>query len=237
MQRLIASTQASYANVLRISGKPQEAAAAARLALQTLYRLQTIAPNNAEYRRLSSSVETILAGSLAASGDIPGSLEAFSRSIRSMEIAVEIDPSDFGSPLRLAGTLLAFSRRLAQGPEKARAHDAAQEAIQLLQRTAENPGAGAVEWNEYADALLKVEWPDLQSPAKALPLAQNAVASSKGQNPFFLDTLAWAYFRTGNANKAVESEREALRLVPADAKGGLRDELSAGLNQFLAAGH
>jgi predicted Zn-dependent protease len=136
----------------------------------------------------------------------------------------------------LATTLLAFSRRLAQGPEKARAHDAAQQALRLLEQTSGKPGAGAVEWNEYADALLKVDWPDLQSPAKALQLAGNAVASTKRENPFFLDTLAWAYFRTGNAPGAVETERDALRLLPADAKGGLHDELAQGLETFLRGG-
>ncbi len=40
-------------------------------------------------------------------------------------------------------------------------------------------------------------------------------------NPFFLDTLAWAYFRSGEAPKAAETEREALSLLPAGAKGGL----------------
>ena len=234
VQRLIATTEGSYANALRLSGKPKDAATEANAALESLQKLQSLAPSNAEYRRLASTAEVILASSLAATGDVPGSLEAFGRSIRSMEIAVEIDPSDLGSPLRLAGTLLAFSRRLAQGPEKARAHDAAQEALRLLQQTCDKPGAGPVEWNEYADALIKVDWPDLQGPPKALQLAQNAVSSSKRQNPFFLDTLAWAYFRTGNAPKAVETEREALRLVPADAKGGLHDELARGLDSFLA---
>lgn len=234
VQRHVAVTEASYANALRLSGKPRDAAAQVKLGLESLRKLQSLAPSNAEYRRLASSAETILAVSLAATGDIPGSLDAFDRAIRSMEIAIEIDPSDLGSPLRLAGTLLAFSRRLAQGTEKARAHDAAREAMRLLQQTAGKSNAGAVEWNEYADALLKVDWPDLQSPGKALQLAENAVASSKRQNPFFLDTLAWAYFRTGNAPKAVETERDALRLLPPDAKGGLHDELAHGLESFLA---
>jgi tetratricopeptide (TPR) repeat protein/tRNA A-37 threonylcarbamoyl transferase component Bud32 len=234
VQRLIATTQASYANALRLSGKPRDAATQAGLALESLEKLQALAPSNAEYRRLAASTETILAGSLAASGDIPASLDAFGRAIRSMDIAVEIDPSDLGSPLRLAGTLLAFSRQLGQGAEKIRAHDAARQALQLLEQTSQKPGAGAVEWNEYADALLKVDWPDLRAPAKALALAGNAVASSQRQNPFFLDTLAWAYFRTGNTPKAVETEREALRLLPGDAKGGLHDELAHGLESFLA---
>ncbi|HEV2447077.1 MAG TPA: hypothetical protein VGS58_14195, partial [Candidatus Sulfopaludibacter sp.] len=233
VQRLIAVTQASYANALRLSRKPADAAVQAKLAVESLGRLELLAPNNAEYRRLASTAETILAGSLAASGDAAASLEAFRRSVHSMEVAIEIDPSDLGSPLRLAVTLRAFSQRLTAAGNKDAGHQAAQEAVRLLQETAEKPGAGAVEWNEYADALLKVEWPDLVQPAKALQLAQNAVSATKRTNPFFLDTLAWAYFRNGDAPKAAQTEREALGLLPADAKGGLHDELDRGLSTFL----
>jgi len=84
VQRLIATAEGSYANALRLSGKPQDAVVQARLAVESLQALQSLAPSNAEYRRLASSAETILAGSLAASGDIPGSLDAFGRSIRSV---------------------------------------------------------------------------------------------------------------------------------------------------------
>jgi len=56
---------------------------------------------------------------------------------------------------------------------------------------------------------------------------QNAVAATHRNNPFFLDTLAWAYFRTGDASKAADTERDALRLLPA----GWR---VVGLNVFSA---
>ena len=235
VQRLLATTEASYANAMRFSGKAKEAGPQAKLALESLHRLEGLAPSNAEYRRLTSTAEMILAGSLAASGDSQGSLEAFDRSIRSMEIAIEIDPSDLGSPLRLAVTLLAFSKRLAQGPQKERAHDAAREAMRLLQSTSEKPGAGVVEWNEYANALLQSDWPDLRAPERALELAARAASSSERKNPSILDTLAWAYFRNGDAPKAVDTEREALRLLPPDAKGGLHDELTRGLENFVSA--
>jgi non-specific serine/threonine protein kinase/serine/threonine-protein kinase len=230
--RRLASTEASYGNAFRLSRKPQDAAVQSRLAIESFDRLEALAPSNAEYRRLASSAETILALSLAATGDNAGSQEAFRKSVQSMEIAVEIDPTDLSSPLRLAVTLLAFSRHLQQTGDKASAHQNAQDALALLERTAQKPSAGAVEWNEYADALLKVEQPDLLQPAKALHLAQNAVAATNRMNPFFLDTLAWAYFRSGNAPKAAETESDALRLLPADAKGGLHDELQHGLETF-----
>jgi tRNA A-37 threonylcarbamoyl transferase component Bud32/tetratricopeptide (TPR) repeat protein len=230
--RLIATTEASYANALRLSRKPQEAAVQSRLAIESFDRLEALAPSNAEYRRLASSAGTILALSLAATGDSAGSQEAFRKSVQSMEIAIEIDPADLGSPLRLAVTLLAFSKHLQQTGDNASAHQTAQDGLALLERATQKPSAGAVEWNEYADALLKVDQSDLLQPAKALHLAQNAVAATNRTNPFFLDTLAWAYFRSGDSSKAAETERDALRLLPSGAQGGLRDELQHGLETF-----
>ena len=234
IQRLIANTEGSYANAQRLSKNPQEAEKHARLALESLQRLELLAPNNAEYRRLASATETILAGSLAASGNMPAGLEAFRRAVQAMRIAIEIDPDDLGSALRLSVTLLAFSGRLAASGNQDAAHDAAREAVQLLQYTAERPGAGALEWNEYANALLKVDWPDLRQVNKALQLSQNAVAATSRKNPFFLDTLAWARFRNGETDKAADVEREALALLPPNSSGGLHDELAGALKAFLS---
>ena len=233
VQRIVASNEGSYANALRLSRRPKDAAAEATQAVEVLHRLETLAPNNAEYRRLASGAESILASSLAAVGDSEGSTEAYRRAVASMELAIEIDPSDLGSPLRLAVTLLDFSHKMATGSDTAGARDAARQALQLLAKTADQPGAGPIEWNEYADALLKVDWPDIRQPAKALSLAQKAAAATRRENPFILDTLAWAYFRSGDAPKAVQAEQEALRLLPAGAKGGLHDELDRGLKTFL----
>ena len=236
VQREAATTNASYANALRLTGRSQDALKYARLALDSFHRLEYLAPNNAEYRRLDSSAELILASSLSAAGNLRASLEAYQRSVHSMQIAVEIDPSDLGSPLRLAFALRAFSQRLSAAGNRDDAHDAAKEALQLLKTASEKPGAGAVEWNDYADALLKVEWPDLRQWPEALQFAQNAVASTQRKNPICLDTLAWAYYRNGNAQVAIATEREALGLLPPGAKGGLHDELERTLNTFLADG-
>jgi non-specific serine/threonine protein kinase/serine/threonine-protein kinase len=230
--RSLATTHTAFANALRLSGNPAEAAKQGVAAAASFERLQLLAPNNAEYRRLASTNGTVLAITLAATGDQQGSLDAFRRAVHSMEVALEIDPTDLNSPLRLAVTLLAFSRRLTAAGNPTAAHDAAGEALRLLDQTASRPAAGPVEWNEYADALLKAGFPDLTQPPKALQLATRAVAATNRKNAFFLDTLAWAYFRTGDAAKAAETERDALALVPAGAQGGLHDELQRGLDTF-----
>ena len=131
-------------------------------------------------------------------------------------------------------TLLSLARRQSASGDKDSAHDTARQALQLLEETAQQPGAGALEWNEYADALLKVEWPDLRQPARALKLASDAVSATNRKNPFILDTLAWAWYRTGDAARAVATEREALGLLPAKATGGLSLELTRALKTFTS---
>ena len=234
VEHTVAATEASWANALRLSQKPQEAVKHATLALASLKRLQALAPNNAEYRRLSSTAETILANCLAADGRAAESIAAYRRAAQSMQIAMEIDPGDLGSALRLAVTLRSLARRLSAGGDKDSAHETARQALQLLEQTAQQPGAGAVEWNEYADALVKVEWPDLRQPARALQLARDAVAATNRKNPFILDTLAWACYRAGDPTQAVETEREALALLPPKATGGLSLELNQALKTFSA---
>ncbi len=58
-------------------------------------------------------------------------------------------------------------------------------------------------------------------------------AATGRKDPAILDTLAWAWFRTSDEAAAAATEREALALVPADAQGGLDEELQRGLNTFL----
>lgn len=234
VQRLVATTEFAYANALRLTSRPQEAVNYTQLALDSFHRLETLAPNNAEYRRLDSSAELVLANSYSAVSDWRSSLAAFRRSVHSMETAIEIDPADLGGPLRLAFALRSFSRRLTAAGNRDEAHDADREALDLLRTTSERPGAGPVEWNEYADALLKIEWPDLRRWPEALQFAEQAVSKTERKNPILLDTLAWAYYRNGNRQEAIATEREALQLLPANARGGLHDELDRDLKTFLA---
>jgi len=65
-----------------------------------------------------------------------------------------------------------------------------------------------------------------------LRLAESAVAATRRRNPFFLDTLAWAWYRSKDASKAAGVEREAIALLPPNAQGGLHDELTTALRTF-----
>jgi tetratricopeptide (TPR) repeat protein len=104
--------------------------------------------------------------------------------------------------------------------------------LSTLRESAESPGAGVLEWNEYANALNECPEPSMMRPADALRFASQAVDASKRLDPRALDTLAWAYFRSGDRTKAAETMRLALALTPAAPKTPLRASLEMGLRQF-----
>ena len=80
----------------------------------------------------------------------------------------------------------------------------AAELIRHQRRAAEQPDATAGDLNEYAWDLLAIGLEDLRDPQAALPVAQRAVEMSGGENAIILDTLARAYFMTGDTAKAIE---------------------------------
>lgn len=87
--------------------------------------------------------------------------------------------------------------------------------------------------NEVAWTLLTTEPADLRDPKSALDLALRSNNLTSFENAGYLDTLALAYFMTGDSSKAVEYEKKAVSLLPAGSSP-LRDELEANLARFQA---
>ncbi len=54
---------------------------------------------------------------------------------------------------------------------------------------------------------------DLRDPSEALPVAIRANELSGGDRPNILDTLALAYFRNGDPDRALKTQRTALALL------------------------
>jgi tetratricopeptide (TPR) repeat protein len=77
-----------------------------------------------------------------------------------------------------------------------------------------------------------------RNPAEALPLAQRAARLTDSRNATVLDTLALAYFSTGQLERAVETQRAAVALVSASGDSTaprLRERLDFYLGQLQAA--
>ena len=89
--------------------------------------------------------------------------------------------------------------------------------------------------NRYARDLLTHESARKADAAKALPMALQAVELSEGRDPNIMDTLALAYFKTGDATRAVETQEKAIALLPRGEQDPKYKEFSERLATFRAA--
>jgi tetratricopeptide (TPR) repeat protein len=234
VRRTLASTCAAFGNLLRHLNQVPEALRYLAKASGLFEALAAEQPNNVEYRRLIAYTQIYVAQALLAQDDRVGAMATYSKAVASMQTLMSIDPTDSKAPAGLALALTRMAAEMKKIGDLTNAEKAGGDAIELMRAVAERPGAGPYEWNDYANALLKSEIESLRQPAKALELALRATRATKESNALFLDTLAWAYFRNGDAPSAIRTQRQALSLVPAgNALGqGLRSELEQGLAQF-----
>ena len=234
VRRTLASTCAAFGNLLRHLDQVPETLRYLAKAGALFEALATEQPNNVEYRRLIAYTQIYVAQALLAQDDRVGAMATYAKAVTSMQTLMSIDPSDSKAPAGLSLALTRMAAEMKKVGDLANAEKAGRQALDLMRAVAERPGAGAYEWNDYANALLKSEIESLRQPAKALELALRANHDTKDSNAMFLDTLAWAYYRSGDSPAAVRAERRALSLVPAgNALGqGLRTELEQGLAQF-----
>jgi tetratricopeptide (TPR) repeat protein len=234
VRRTLASTCAAFGNLLRHLEKVPEALIYLAKAGALFETLAAEQPNNVEYRRLIAYTQIYVAQALLAQDDRAAAMATFAKAVASIQLLMSIDPTDSKAPAGLALALTRMAFEMKKLGDLASAEKAGRDAIELMRAVAERPGAGPYEWNDYANALVKSETESLRQPDKALELALRATRATKEANALFLDTLAWAYFRNGDAPAAIRTEREALRLVPEGnaLRQGLRSELEQGLKEF-----
>ena len=92
-------------------------------------------------------------------------------------------------------------------------------AYEDLQKSQSLKPDAAVIYQDKARVLLGCPTDGIRDASKALELAQKAAKLSDGKDYAVLETLAEAYFRQGNPDKAVEYQRRAIDLGSQQCKG------------------
>lgn len=88
--------------------------------------------------------------------------------------------------------------------------------------------------NELARLLLRREPASSRNPETALQLALDVAEKTGHKNPDYLDTLALAYYQTGDTALAIETQKKAVSLLPVGESPD-RTELEERLAEFEAA--
>jgi len=105
------------------------------------------------------------------------------------------------------GQLFASGRGVAKDEAKA---------VDYYQQAITRDAKYALAYNELAWVYVTSEDAKRRNPLRALEYATRAVELSEGKDSAFLDTLAHAYFQSGDINKSVEIETKAAALAPKD---------------------
>jgi len=118
------------------------------------------------------------------------------------------DPKTISALNRLAG----FYKRRGSTDE---ARSIAVELLSSRKAAAEAPESDSSARNNYAWALLTCEPAELQDPEEALKFALEANELGGFRKANHLDTLALAYHRTGRNAEAVDTQKKAIKRLPA----------------------
>ena len=107
--------------------------------------------------------------------------------------------------------------------------------IEARKRQCEDAPSNPEVLNEYAWLLLICRPTDLRQPENALEASLKSNVLTDYQNTDHLDTLALAYFQTGDMGHAIEIQRQALDLLPPghDDRGAYEKHLA----RYEAASH
>jgi tetratricopeptide (TPR) repeat protein len=233
----LASLRVARANALRVNGRPEDALEEIAASARAFRERLSAAPDDA---RIQQQLATILIQQGVTALALGREAEAIASNVDAIALFERLRANDPGNA-RVA-SLLSFVL-LRQAPVLQRAGRTAEAAqttrrgLAVLRERAERPGASPGDWNDYASWLLTCEPATLRQPGVALRFAQRAVGTA--QDPVFMDTLAMAWFQTGNRPASIDMARRALALLPPAPQGapatGLRAEIERHLAEFEAA--
>jgi non-specific serine/threonine protein kinase/serine/threonine-protein kinase len=182
-------------------------------------------------RRIWSAA--IILGDVYANAKRPNDAAAsYRRSLQIMESLRREDPANRQYRVDLFTTLGRLADVLALIPgQKGEAEKMTESALATLKPVVTQAGASDNEIDQYAWLALTTPFARLRDPQGALQVLEKRVASSASADPRVLDMLAMAYFGVGNKDRAVETEKKALSLLPA-TPSPIRSELEANLQRF-----
>jgi len=120
---------------------------------------------------------------------------------------------------QFAEMLVAIGKVQAKAGQMGEARQSTSLGLSTLNAIVGRSDVGSEELNIYASALLTCEPAALRDQQAALRHAERAAALSQSKNAAVLDTLALAYFETGDPERAVTTEKRALALLPSAVAG------------------
>jgi serine/threonine protein kinase len=208
----LAQAHALHGHVLRLSRQSAQALPHFDAATEILKTFLQRHPNNIAALRTLAKVQTYRLMALGGLSDRDTVLRGFAEVEQLLLGVLGTNPDD---SLAIRSLAFAYSKeaqlRQLTGSDRVRAEAAWRNAWRYFSQLVQQPQSGALDLNDYADALIQCALPAVRNDALALELATKAVELTGGRSPGPLDTLAWAYFRNGHREQARATIQRALQ--------------------------
>jgi|GEM_PF-2606519 len=224
--------QESVGRVLKKTGDKAGALENFHQALAIRDELAKADPKNVGAQSDLAFIYRAIGDLMKETGDNAKALENYRQTLALTEAISAADPKNEYYRLNVRLALDRLIGVLVKTGQMAEARGYTTRLLALQKARADQPKATADDLNEYASMLLKAEPATLRDPALALSYAKRAVEMTKGNDPSLLETLALAYYQTGDRKLAIETEEKVLALLkPGDPD---RREAEANLAKFKA---
>jgi non-specific serine/threonine protein kinase/serine/threonine-protein kinase len=232
-RRQLAHAYEKVGGIEELLGRNEEALQNYRKASALQEATIRVDPNNAQ-----AAMGYVI--SLRYTGDLLYKMNARSAAIseyrRTLNILERLSLSEPGNVLareRYSEMLVVLGMALAESGKVAEARNMTSRGLIIAKQLASREDATPDELFAYAESFLSCDPPDLRQPTTAVEYAKRAVEKTGGVGSDYLDELAEAYFQSGDAMRAVESEEKALNSLPPDSHK--RQSLEARLMKFKGA--
>jgi serine/threonine protein kinase/tetratricopeptide (TPR) repeat protein len=171
---------------------------------------QEMAGPQSPIRRDVAMEDILIADALAQHGQTEEAAKSYRSALQILDVLVQEDQKNTQFKRDRYDTLIRLANMLGKRPE---AHEPTAQALKVLQPMVE-AGGERRELFSYALLLMTTPFHDLQRFTLARRYAEQLVKTPGGNASEDLDLLAMAYDLTGDSQRAVKTEIEALKLLP-----------------------
>jgi serine/threonine protein kinase/tetratricopeptide (TPR) repeat protein len=217
-------------------GSPMEGLTRLRSALRSYQKSLEEEPADTRLQRSVGLATLRIGDALVRIPRLEEAEEVYRRGVETLESLHNADPRNQQYQRDLNTALDGLRRVLESRGRMREARQVTERSLAELEPLVNQAEPVLHDLHQYCWLLLNTPFKDLRNPALVLKYATKAVDLTAGSDPALLDILARAYYGNGDAARAVETERQALSLVPQPLPGGavssLRKEFEANLARF-----
>ncbi|MDZ4799253.1 MAG: protein kinase [Bryobacteraceae bacterium] len=213
-------------------GRTDDGLVAMRRAVSTYQELADAAPDSPLAQRPVATSAAVLGDVLTTAGRHAEAADAYRRALSVVELLAAADPRNAQYARDVCTFLGRLGASLAKSGQMVEGRAVTRRLVETLRPRVAQSDATKFDLYQYAWTLVTTPYLELRNPPEALRAAERLADLTGRRDPARLDVLARAYAATGQTARALETDLEALRLLPPGTASELRADLERQIRDF-----